>query len=1117
MFSLHALKTIARYEMRTLLRGWFFRIFAGLTILSLGGFNLAVFLAQSGSPWLYRALPASMPYVNLIVLNLGQAIVAVFLASEFLKQDRKNDTVEVIYVRSMTNAEYILGKTFGILAVFFILNLVVLLIGMGFSFISNDAAKGISEFFYYPLLISLPTLIFILGLAFFLMTIFKNQAITFIVILGYIALTIFYLNNQYYHIFDYIAYQVPMFNSSIAGFGNLQEVLIHRGIYLFIGIGMIFFTIFKLQRLPQAKLFSSFPFIIALLCVVVGGLLANKYIVLKKSNVELKQQMISLNNQYVHFPKVKVIDSKIELEHLGEKIKAKVEMQIANFSDQKIDTLLFSLNPSLNITSVLINEVPTNFSRDLQLVKIIPESKIERSKIYNLNIEYAGSINENTHFLDADLENYEDNFSLEIFRIRKRYAYLMEDFVCLTSESLWYPISGVGYSTQDPSLFYPDFTNFHLTVNTKKGLSAISQGRTSELESSTFKFEPEFALPKISLLIGNYNKLSLKVDSINYNIYTIEGNEYFISHFTNLTDSLPGIIRGLKNEYESHIGLEYPFERFTLAEVPIHFALDKHSYSMTSDAIQPEMVFYSEKGVTMEETDFKKRKNRSERQMKRDNEEISPEELQSRIFKRFVRGNFMANSNEWYQYGDVVDRNTYSIFPNYYSFITQLQSPKWPMLDIALGIYLKDRNENAFSASRWFFEGISKGERVNLELKKSSLEELMLNGISEQPTSDEVDEDEIVRLNDVILAKGDNLFSLFNARYGHDEFNNFLNGIIIQNRHQPFSFDSFNKGMQSSFNDTISNEISDWYSKQNLPGFLVKDIETYKVLEGEFTKYQLKFKISNPEDIDGLVTVNVDLDNQEIREDNNQINVDFAKEIYIPAHSAREVGFVFTTEPNRMNIYTHISENLPNNLIYDFDSFEEIRKVASFDKIQTTALFTNIDEPNEIIVDNEDEGFEFIQTTNKAFLKALVDKNKTQPYKYVGIRYWNPPVEWKSVLRSGFYGKYVRSAMYTSSGGEDRKAVWKAQLEEGAFYDVYCHLEKINIRRRNQTRKSDYHFKVHHADGVEEIHLTDEELENGWNYLGSYFINPENAKVELANKSIGRMVFADAMKWVKNE
>ena len=100
---------------------------------------------------------------------------------------------------------------------------------MGFSFLSGDSAKGIGEFFLYPLLISIPTLIFILGLSLFLMTILKNQAITFILLLGYIAVTIFYLNQKYYHLFDYIAYQVPMMNSTIAGFGNLAEVIIHRG------------------------------------------------------------------------------------------------------------------------------------------------------------------------------------------------------------------------------------------------------------------------------------------------------------------------------------------------------------------------------------------------------------------------------------------------------------------------------------------------------------------------------------------------------------------------------------------------------------------------------------------------------------------------------------------------------------------------------------------------------------------------------------------------------------------------------------------------------------------------------------------------------------------------
>ncbi len=113
--AFYIIRTIARYEMRTLLRSWFFRIFAGMSILGLGIFNAGLNIPGSGSPWVYRAIAASIPYANLIILNLGQAIVAVFLASEFLKQDRKNDTVEVIYVRSMSNGEYIFGKTLGIL------------------------------------------------------------------------------------------------------------------------------------------------------------------------------------------------------------------------------------------------------------------------------------------------------------------------------------------------------------------------------------------------------------------------------------------------------------------------------------------------------------------------------------------------------------------------------------------------------------------------------------------------------------------------------------------------------------------------------------------------------------------------------------------------------------------------------------------------------------------------------------------------------------------------------------------------------------------------------------------------------------------------------------------
>src|SRR5512133_2699406 len=297
--SLYLVRIIALFEMRTLLRSWFFRIFAGGAIFGLGIFNIAMNVEASGAPWIYKALSCSVPYANMIILNLGQAIVAIFLGSEFLKQDKKNDSVEVIYARSMSNSQYIIGKTLGVLAVFLVLNLIILLMGIGFSFLSNTSSKSLLVYMLYPLLISLPTLVFILGLSFFIMVLVKNQAVTFILLTGYIALTVFYLNKKAFHLFDYIAYQVPMIYSSISGFGSLNDIILHRSIYLVAGLGLISLTIYKLQRLPQSNRFIHLPLITGLLLLGASALMVYTFIGKKISVRNYRDQVIALNNTYV--------------------------------------------------------------------------------------------------------------------------------------------------------------------------------------------------------------------------------------------------------------------------------------------------------------------------------------------------------------------------------------------------------------------------------------------------------------------------------------------------------------------------------------------------------------------------------------------------------------------------------------------------------------------------------------------------------------------------------------------------------------------------------------------------------------------------------------------------
>ena len=91
------------------------------------------------------------------------------------------------------------------------------------------------------------------------------------------------------------------------------------------------------------------PLSLAILFVFSGFYLGYYYVGLKKDNIEQKKQMLALNNKYANYPKVFVDACDIELEHKKNQISATALLKIINQSNKDIDTLIFSLNPSLQI------------------------------------------------------------------------------------------------------------------------------------------------------------------------------------------------------------------------------------------------------------------------------------------------------------------------------------------------------------------------------------------------------------------------------------------------------------------------------------------------------------------------------------------------------------------------------------------------------------------------------------------------------------------------------------------------------------------------------------------------------------------------------------------------
>lgn len=190
MTFLSNIQSVAKYESKLLIRSWFFRVFTVLAIGITTLFNFLLFVSEDISGfWIATSIPSNIPYLILLLLNTGQAVIAIFLASDFLKRDKKLDTSEVFYVRPLSNAEYVIGKIWGNLRVFLLLNLIIMSITVAFNLTSGEVDW--MAYLLYFLLISVPTLIFIIGLSIFLMLVLKNQALTFVLLLGYIGLTVF--------------------------------------------------------------------------------------------------------------------------------------------------------------------------------------------------------------------------------------------------------------------------------------------------------------------------------------------------------------------------------------------------------------------------------------------------------------------------------------------------------------------------------------------------------------------------------------------------------------------------------------------------------------------------------------------------------------------------------------------------------------------------------------------------------------------------------------------------------------------------------------------------------------------------------------------------------------
>jgi hypothetical protein len=1157
MTFLHNIRTVAEYEAKTLRRSWFFRLFSIGSMVIFTFLNIGMFSPVGNESWDLVSISSSVPLINLYLLNIGQAIVVIFLAADFLKRDKKLDTNEVLYTRSMSNFEYVIGKTWGILRLFLGLNIVILSIGLLINIISKSLSIDLMSYLSYLLIISVPTLVFSLGLAFVLMSVIRNQALTFLILLGIAALNMFYLWFRIGSIFDYMAFGIPVFKSGIIGFDDLNFIINQRLLYFFLGLALVLATVLLFKRLPQSKLHRNLTVIFLIIFLAGAAICGNNTYSVYKKGVKNKNLTIETNRQFENEDFATLTDASIDFIHEGDKFEATTLLKIKNENKESLKHYLFSLNPSLVVEKITSDEKNLEFKRINHIIEIDPGNALLPGQTDSLSITYKGGINESFCYPNFSDNIKETPYRIQMVNVHKRQAFLSENYLLLTPESYWYPTPSLNYYPSNPARIKIDFTNYRLSVKNEKGLTVVSQGRVKTDEGYSV-FKPDNPLTGLTLAIGNYKTDTLKVDSVEYLSYYFPGHDYYKKDLNELKDTLKYMISGIMRELETNFSVKYPFRTLSLVEVPVQFYSYPKESTQTRAEVQPSMVLLPEKLSTLQNAGFYKQFTRQKKRNVRNNQVLTDKELEVRLFNNFIRSTFISGENFRFNNGVASNEPTrYLLGPSFYFFKNNFFSAGYPVINAVFESHLQQLGQQGprggFQA---MLGGLSDNDKANLILKQISFRDLL----SRNPKGDTI--------RTVLKVKGDWLFNLLRAETGIDEFKTWFYKYIEDHSFKRVDIEQFDTDIKEKFGFDFYPYLNEWFNGKEQPGFLFTDLKVEQIIIGDRSRYQVTFVASNPEPVAGLFNISFRTggpggsgrgggQNSEIfmqgsrgggagggrfsisMQGRGMEAADISKIVLMGPGKSKRIGIVLDVQPRAMMINTLFAKNIPGEITMPINDIIKTKGITKeFTGEETLSSIPPFTDPSEIVVDNEDSGFITTKLTTTSPLKKLlgIEYKKGKSYQELSLMFI--PEYWQPVVQSSYYGKYVRSAVYTRGGTDDKSVTWTTIIKQPGYYNVYCYIgksvDRMMVRTGGQFRPGgpggnndqqdgkppespykDMHYKIYHDEGVDEITLDYEKADGGWNNLGKYYLSKDTAKVVLTNKSTGRVVIGDAVKWVK--
>ncbi len=364
-------------------------------------------------------------------------------------------------------------------------------------------------------------------------------------------------------------------------------------------------------------------------------------------------------------------------------------------------------------------------------------------------------------------------------------------------------------------------------------------------------------------------------------------------------------------------------------------------------------------------------------------------------------------------------------------------------------------------------------------------------------------------LENIIREKSEELYLYIMSQVGERPFRLFYHAFFKDNLFKEITLEKYFRQFHQAFGIHLDSLVENWYHAEQLPLFDIRDARAVEVGKTDLPfvpDILYSFKIFNRSNVPGLVATG---DNQAWM---------------IPPHSGKEIR---THNRKDVSTFTSLSflnmplaQNLPSKIYLELENIENVHidTVTGVFSLDSSVFCPNKND-NEIIVDNEDPGFQVVKAKGFNIIASFGKKRNNKKY-YERLHRED---SWLPAIHGDFYGFPVQSAYVKKAGSGKQKVEWSVQLPEEGKYEVFFYHAEPDDTEADA--RQEFFYTIFDGKEEHEVVAYVDADEVGWVSLGIFTFS-QKAKVILCDKdrknkveteygSFSQEIVADAMKWVK--